>query len=62
VCNQVQVGFKELDVQILDLLSSISISNAFFDWAVKWLKECNYKRSENQTAEIDRINSQLKEN
>ena len=60
-CSQVQIGFKELDSQILDLLSSISISSAFFDWAVKWLKECNYKRSENQTNEIDRINAQLKD-
>lgn len=47
-CHQPQITFVNFETQVMDILSSITISESFHDWAIKWLNNAHEKESREQ--------------
>ena len=62
-CHQPQVSIADFDNQILQILESIRISDDFFHWAIKALRETNIQETEQnrnyqETLSVDLIKQQ----
>lgn len=60
-CHQIQVSLESLDEQILKILDSISVSQDFVDWAVKWLKRDHESEAGSQKAVLHSLTRNLKD-
>lgn len=61
ICNQKQISINKLNKQINTLLDQVTISDAFADWAISWIKKNNEKEQEKQNVIIKNLQNTLLE-
>ena len=61
-CKQPQIPLHELESQISELLDKITVSDMFFNWAVKWLKKDHEIETEEQSQVLNNLNRALERN